>query len=294
VSLIFVFRWGRPRAINLADSDVEELTEADFKPEEPGCLPSLEHTQFFLELCNLCFIIVDWLDLLRPGGIRQKRKSKIDRDGKALSLLGELQQWHVNLPPHLQLPRSYTGLSLWTATLHITYQAVLLRFSALLPGSANTVHDAVMQISRLCEELDQQDLLGSLWNFGIHDFDLAMTQHAREANDKDPRVSRTGLTNLRRGLPWLRRLCRRSSVASQGLMFYEELVMKMDDHVVDGENDAVSPDADETTNHTANVSGQLEWEFHVDYNEMSLQPMSSDPGAWAWESFHDQMQTQQY
>ncbi|RDW58194.1 hypothetical protein BP6252_13605 [Coleophoma cylindrospora] len=96
-------------------SDVEELDEADFQPDEPGSLPTSEHTHFFLELCKLCFIISEWLDLLRPGGVRNPKQMALK-----------------------------------------------------------------------------------------------------------------GLENLRKGLPWLRRLGKRSSVASQGLMFYEELVTRLD------------------------------------------------------------------
>jgi len=53
-----------------------------------------------------------------------------------------------------------------------------------------------------------------------------MSQHAKEANGKDPRVSEEGLRVLREGLPIMRKLETRSSVAKQGLMFYEELVSK--------------------------------------------------------------------
>lgn len=213
---------------NLLDCDVEDLSDADFQPEYPGSLPSAEHTRFFLELVKLCLIISDWLDLLRPSRIGHGRGSNLDRNSRALILLAELQQWHKNVPTNLQPPKNSTGFPLWTATLHITYQAAVLRFCTLLPEGADTSYQAATEICNMCEDLDRQDLLGSLWNFGIHEFDLAMVLHARQSNSKDPATSRTGMRNIQRGLPWARKLGRRSAVAQQAQMFYEDLVKKMD------------------------------------------------------------------
>jgi hypothetical protein len=210
------------------------LTDADFQPEYPGSLPSAEHTRFFLELVNLCLIISSWLDLLRPWRDGQGgRGNNLDRNSRALALLSELQQWHKGIPTTLQAPKHPSGVgkgsgfTLWTATLHITYQAALLRFCTLLPEGTDTMFKAAAEISHVCEDLDRQDLLGSLWNFGIHEFDLAMVLHARQANSADPATSRTGMRNLQRGLPWARKLGSRSSVAQQAQMFYEDLVKKI-------------------------------------------------------------------
>ncbi|OAL35122.1 hypothetical protein AYO20_05599 [Fonsecaea nubica] len=264
------FEWGRPRAINLADCDVEYLTEADFQPEYPGSLPSAEHTRFFLELVNLCLIISSWLDLLRPCRYRDHqgggRGNNLDRNSRALALLTELQQWHKGIPTTLQPPRSSaggggggggalgTGFTLWTATLHITYQAALLRFCTLLPEGTDTMFRAAADISHVCEDLDRQDLLGSLWNFGIHEFDLAMVLHARQANSSDPATSRTGVRNLQRGLPWARKLGSRSSVAQQAQMFYEDLVKKMNKRSRTGRR-PVSATATTTIRHDDGVDG---------------------------------------
>lgn len=104
---------------------------------------------------------------------------------------------------------------------------------------------AATDISHVCEDLDRQDLLGSLWNFGIHEFDLAMVLHARQANSADSATSRTGLRNLQRGLPWARKLGSRSSVAQQAQMFYEDLVKKINKRARTGRR----PAAATTTRH---------------------------------------------
>lgn len=246
---------------NLADSDVEELDDADFQADEPGSLSSWEHTHFFLQLCKLCFIISEWLDLLRPGGPRNKKKIKTQEDLQATLLFTDLQQWYDSIPLALQAPKDCRGFSLWTATLQITYQAALLRFSARLPGFQIASDIAAAQISLVCEDLDRQGLLGSLWGFGIHEFDLAMAQHARSSNSSDSSIALVGLENLRKGLPWLRRLCKRSSVASQGLVFYEELISKFDSSAKSQlQVSSVNMDTYETQPH---VDTNFEWEVNL-------------------------------
>ncbi|RFU33870.1 hypothetical protein B7463_g2470, partial [Scytalidium lignicola] len=300
------FEWGRPRAINLADSDVEELNEIDFQPEDPGSLPSTEHTQFFLELYKLCLIIADWLDLLRPGGPRRHKVSTLDRSLRTLELLADLENWHKSVPAILRPPENLVGFSLWTATLHITYQAVLLRFSTLLSDGADTMSRAAMEISSVCEDLDRQDLLGSLWNFGIHEFDLAMCQHAREANSKDPVVARQGLLRLKRGLPWVRKLGKRSAVAIQAQVFYEELVKKMNhSDPVDDEKSASEVTLDETIEGTCTLQSQrdtdepLPWTPDLYLTNPLYQPQMMEQdgvvSGWDnWDSNHEQTFFHQY
>ncbi|KAL3471040.1 fungal-specific transcription factor domain-containing protein [Aspergillus californicus] len=215
------FEWGRPRAINLADSDVGPLTAVDFQPEEAGSLPSAEHTEMFLALCNLCHIISGWLDLLRPGVARQGTPEfRINNIRHQVDLLA---RWLDSLPPVLAAPTS-----LWSATVHIVYHAAVLRFTAILPRQAELVYESANRISNICQDLQRRDLLDSLWQFGIHEFDLAMGQHARRANSRTPAERDTGLDSLRSGLPVLRKLCDRSSVAVQGAEFYEHLIQKLE------------------------------------------------------------------
>ncbi|KAL2817060.1 fungal-specific transcription factor domain-containing protein [Aspergillus cavernicola] len=215
------FEWGRPRAINLADSDVEPLSSVDFQPEEAGSLPSTEHTEMFIALCNLCHIISGWLDLLRPGVARQGTpESRISNIRCQVTLLA---QWFESLPPVLA-----AATSLWSATLHIVYHAAMLRFTAMLPRQTELVYDAATQISRISEDLQQRNLLTSLWQFGIHEIDLAMGQQARRANSRSQSEREIGLNSLRSGLPVLRQLCDRSSVAVQGTEFYEHLIQRLE------------------------------------------------------------------
>ncbi|KAJ9145456.1 Fungal specific transcription factor domain-containing protein [Pleurostoma richardsiae] len=232
------FEWGRPRSIHLPDSDVDLLTVSDFQLEEAGSLPSSEHTHFFIQLCELCFIISDWLDVFRPGGPRRRTQSEEERRQerirKTRKCISDLTNWHHDLPGIMQAPLANSGFTLWTATLHITYYAAQLRFSALLPDSTDAVYEAASKITDICGDLDRQGLLHSLWNFGIHEFDLAMGQHARQVNSKSPGVSGVGFQNLRRGLPLIQQLCNRSFVASQGAVFYQQLIGKFEKHLQRG------------------------------------------------------------
>ncbi|KAK5124765.1 hypothetical protein LTR85_001478 [Meristemomyces frigidus] len=226
------FEWGRPRAIFLADSDVEDLIETDFQADEPGSLPSSEHAQFFVELCKLCRIISCWLDLLRPGanaGIPSDERAR-ERTRQTQLLLSELQEWRERLPASMQTPppSRHDGLSLWTATLHITFEAALLRLSTLLPDGAAAVFEAAAGIIDICSSLKHRELLDSLWSFGVHDLDLALGQQARCANSQYAAVSSEGTRHLRRGLPLLQQLCHRNSVASQGAEFFDQLLQKLD------------------------------------------------------------------
>lgn len=206
---------------HLGDCDVPLLNETDFQPNEPGSLPSAEHVKLFIHLCQLCLIISGWLDGRRPS-------AKMATN--AASPLLELEAWYQQLPLVMQDPSSAnnTTFTLWTGTLHIVYHAFIFRLAtSLAPDLAVArMHSAAVKISSICKDLDNQDLLGSLWNFAIHEFDLAMGQHARETNASATDIAASGLKHLQEGLPMMRKLGRRSSVARQGLLFYEELAKK--------------------------------------------------------------------
>ena len=91
------------------------------------------------------------------------RKERIEKTRKRIC---KLIRWRNNLPAMLQAPVTYAGFSLWTATLHITYHAAMLRFYALLPEGTDTVYQAASRITDICQDLDRQGLLHSLWSFG--------------------------------------------------------------------------------------------------------------------------------
>ncbi|KAK8258238.1 fungal-specific transcription factor domain-containing protein [Phyllosticta capitalensis] len=220
------FEWGRPRAIHLADTDVPLLTETDFHPDEPGGLPSTEHIQFFLSLCRLCFLIVEWMELLRPGRMAWGRGSSSPYIDQTASVRLSLESWLAELPPTMQAPADFTGFSLWTATLHVAYYAVVLRLYASLTGAAaaEKVHNAAVRILDICKDLAAQNLLESLWGFGIHQLDLAVGQHARETKSSDTAMAESALERLKEGINLMREVCQCSSTAAQGLAFYEALL----------------------------------------------------------------------
>ncbi|KAK4084886.1 transcriptional regulator family: Fungal Specific TF [Purpureocillium lilacinum] len=222
------FEWGRPRAIHLDDCDVELLEDSDFDLEDTGALPNSEATQFLRSVCDLCFIIGDWLNLLRPGSpwnkSRARDEAQRERESGTRKFVDRLTTWHQGIPASLQPPPALRNFSLWAATLHIAYCATMLRFAALLSDGMETVHVMASQITETCEDLNSHGLLYSLWNFGIHELDLAMGQHARQVNSKNNDTATLALTKLQRGLPLMNLLSERSSVAAQGSAFYEKLV----------------------------------------------------------------------
>jgi hypothetical protein len=128
-----------------------------------------------ISACNLCHIISCWLDLLRPGIARQDSpESRITNLRNQLSL----QNWLKNLLQILTNP-----ISLWSAILDIVYHAAILRFTAILPihdhnglgqEHSNPLYTSAIQISTIRTAFQSQNLLDSLWPFGIHELDLAM------------------------------------------------------------------------------------------------------------------------
>ncbi|KAK8169391.1 fungal-specific transcription factor domain-containing protein [Phyllosticta citrichinensis] len=223
------FEWGRPRAIHLADTDVPLPSEADFSPDDPGGLPSTEHIQFFLSLCRLCFLIVEWMELLRPGRMAWGHGSSASEPyvDQTASVRLELETWLAELPPAMQAPADgASGFALWPGTLHIAYYAVVLRLYASLTGAAaaDKVHTAAERILDIGKDLAAQNLLESLWGFGLHQLDLAVGQHARETKSAEQGVAESALGRLREGVLLLREVCQRSSTAAQGLAFYEALL----------------------------------------------------------------------
>lgn len=128
---------------HLEDCDVELLSREDLSEEELGALPRAEESQFFMVICDLCLIIGEWLDLLRPGKVRYAPKhgpgsqvaSSPDQDRKVQrtrELVAQMSTWHQQLPAILKSPEDCAGFSLWSATIHIAYCAAMLRFHLLL------------------------------------------------------------------------------------------------------------------------------------------------------------------
>lgn len=226
---------------------MELLTDSDFEPEQSGAIPNAEASEFLKSMCSLCFIICDWLNMLRPGSrlaqTRSKEEKQRDREIGTQKCLVELESWHRELPSILRAPPNLARFSLWAATLHITYCATMLRFAALLPDGMQTVHLMASEITNTCKGLHESSLLGSLWNFGIHELDLAMGQHARLVNRNSDDAA-PALKELMAGLPLIQSLSERSSVAAQGAAFYETLIQRSKDRVtaVPNTRDSAGPD----------------------------------------------------
>jgi hypothetical protein len=225
------FEWGRPRAINLADSDVPEMQVADFDPTEPGALPCSEHVDFFMAALGLCFIVNDWLDCLRPGGGRRTAErssaaaASCKREGSRRAR-EELQKWVSDLPPTMT-PHRRPGsrCTLWSGTLAIAHHAALIRFLSISEAvdASRIMHDCAVSITKVCLDLYSQGLINSVWVFAIHQLYLAMCQHARESRDPDPSVAEEGLKNLQESMPILEKLSVKNSVARQAFVFLDEV-----------------------------------------------------------------------
>lgn len=264
------------------DCDVDPLEDSDFEPEETGALPNAEASQFLTSICSLCFIIGDWLNVLRPGIRRQTVLTKEDvqreREVATAAYLEQLSTWHENIPAILKPPLQLENFSYWAATLHITYCATTLRFAALLPDKKETVYAMASQITDTCQSLESRGLLYSLWNFGIHELDLAMGQHARQANSTESDVAAVGLQRLQTGLPLIKMLSARSSVAAQGSEFYEKLVEKVTSRL------DMSQEEDSSGMMPAESEPEPDWLYGLDLNDLAFAdwvPQINHP--WGWD-----------
>jgi hypothetical protein len=272
---------------------VEPLHESDFQPEEAGSLPSTEHTQLFLHLNRLCLIIASWLDHLRPGGYGQSKEALAEqRPIRTRERMKDLSEWYDSLPTNLRPPEDGVGFSLWAGALHITYNAAVLRFAAILPEGGDLVYEAATRMTASCEDLHRQNLLCSLWNFGIHEFDLAMGQYARQAKSRE--YSALALNSIRRYLPLMRSLINRSSVAKQSVVFYEQLVDKIE-RGSDGEPTAESSttnvrseqESEEGSEGLASFAADStgEWPYGLDFHDMPFPDLGPQQTGhpWGWE-----------
>ncbi|CAH0033153.1 unnamed protein product [Clonostachys rhizophaga] len=221
------FEWGRPRAIHLADTDVDEICEADFDPPELGALPCREHVDFFISAIHLCYIISDWLDDLRPGGPQTHRRIRRREDG-IHQARAELQKWYDGLPPTMTASSrgSSSHYSLWSGMLNITYCAAVVRFYSVAPVDPRKVHESAVAISTICTSLFNQGLLSSVWVYAIHQLYLSMCHHAIESKSPDQSVAAQGLENLCTSLPMLEQLSRKNSVARQAFRFLDNVAKR--------------------------------------------------------------------
>jgi len=100
------------------------------------------------------------------------------------------------------------------------------------------------------------------------------------------------MRNLQRGLPWLRKLGTRSSVAMQAQMFYEELLRKMSRDQTDlAESGNAAEQFDgEQFEQIVDENDTVDWGPDIDFTDplFQAQIMVQDANAWAWDSYHDQ------
>lgn len=125
---------GRPPHINLADSDMELLTEDDFI-EDDNISPNSLHTQFFLQYVEICKIMD--LVLLQNYSISARARSY---NAMALTQCDmALAEWFQNCPMEIRWdPSRY---NFWSAYLHCMYQTTicLLHRAHLPPAPPSTI-----------------------------------------------------------------------------------------------------------------------------------------------------------
>ncbi|EPE06833.1 acetamidase regulatory protein [Ophiostoma piceae UAMH 11346] len=189
-------QYGRPPAIHLEDCDVRPLTASDMQ----DCGPNTS-VDYILQMTDLCILLSR--DVLRTqfqspsaaaaaaaaAGMtpEEARRAALRRTDEALA------HWSLQLPPSLQLNSGghnssrilESSLNVWTASLHLTYNTVLmlLHRQATMPatGTANSddieiCTNAAVAVQQIFESVCASDQVASLWSSSINSLFTAMIQ----------------------------------------------------------------------------------------------------------------------
>lgn len=203
--IMVALQYGRPPAIHLEDCDVKPLTAEDMK----DCGPNTR-VDYTLQMTELCILLSK--DVLRSqfrspaaaaaaaaaAGMTPEdaRRAALRRTDEALA------HWSLQLPPSLHLNNAghnngsipENSLNVWTASLHLTYNTVLmlLHRQATMPnttgpnGTSTNNHDnsddieictnAAVAIQQIFESICSSGQLVCLWSASINSLFTALIQ----------------------------------------------------------------------------------------------------------------------
>ncbi|KAH6869188.1 fungal-specific transcription factor domain-containing protein [Thelonectria olida] len=188
---------GRPVSINLDDSDVEALTEADFLDEDESdgvseCPPNPVHIQFFLQYVKLCEIMGIVLSLKHSVTSKGQQRSAINTAHVALA------DWlrHCPMIVYWAIPRHH----FWSALLHSHYYTMLcLLYRAHMPPSApppflehfpcpDVALRAAAMITTIIQNLAAHGQLRFCPPFIVYSLFLAISMHIHKIKSPVPSI----------------------------------------------------------------------------------------------------------
>ena len=183
---------------NLDDCDVPPLSADDF---DVSGHPS--HVNFVIEHTKLCVLFSKFLrshsSVKAP--ITAQARARID---------SMLAKWAVQLPENLRIRREQRlyGTDFWTAMLHSTYNTLLIVLHRLpqtdpIEGSNYNSSDdsdiclhAAGTITRLFEDLRQQDLLRCCWCWTSSFFFTTIIEVSVEMRSQNPILATSALNKF--------------------------------------------------------------------------------------------------
>ncbi|ETS78599.1 hypothetical protein PFICI_10661 [Pestalotiopsis fici W106-1] len=215
-------QYGRPPAINLADSDVQRLKPSDFE----DCGPNAR-VQYVMHASELCIIISEALrQRFRLRATAEDRQDMLRRTDE------DLATWALRLPTSLQLhlgPR----LDLWAANLQLIYNTALILLhrtrshppslraqgedSDICKTAAGVVQDL---FQCLCERHETK----YLWTSSINCLFTALIELSAEVRLLNPVLAISALRRYDSALFSLRELARFWPNAQTVLHFFENSV----------------------------------------------------------------------
>ena len=195
--VLVALQYGRPPAIHLEDCDVRPLAASDMQ----DCGPNTR-VDYTLQMTELCILLSR--DVLRSqfqspsaaaaaaaaAGMTpdEARRAALRRTDAALA------HWSLQLPPSLQLDSGGhsssrimpdSSLNVWTASLHLTYNTVLLllhRQATAPTGSGANSDDmeictnAAVAVQQIVESVCAAGQLACLWSSSINSLFTALIQ----------------------------------------------------------------------------------------------------------------------
>jgi transcriptional regulatory protein AMDR len=221
-------QYGRPPAIDLADSDVQKLKPSDFE----HCGPNTR-IAYVLNASELCIIISQALrERFRLRSTPGNRQAVLRRTDEALA------NWALRLPTSLQL-HGGQNLDLWAANLQLIYNTTLILLHRAEPYSSSMARGADNEDSDICKTaagvvqdlfqyLSQRNEIRYLWTSSINCLFTALIELSVEVRLSNPILAISALRRYDSALFSLRELAKYWPNAQAILHFFESSVKLQD------------------------------------------------------------------
>lgn len=211
-------QYGRPQAIRLEECDVGKLQLSDFQ----DCGPNTQAI-YVMQSTELCIIMSHGLrEKFRLASTPQSRQRELK------SLDQSLAQWSLHLPETLHM-RAGLSVNLWSASIQLHYNMVLLLLHRPRPNQAPTREDteicamAAGFIQSIFQDLCAHKMLRCLWISIINCIFTALIQLSIEVRTSSPIVALPSLMRYDATLSSFRQLSEYWPNARPILHFFESV-----------------------------------------------------------------------